>query len=429
MNNCTAKSNQLKILKEGSQTSYGSTSSLLSSSSTLVGCSITLMLRLHEIKYGFANSCPDFNEKGNGKPEFESSECESILAPKINLSGSSGNLDHCHIERDTGIDKKATRKLIIATVLCLFFMIIEIVGGVLANSLSIATDAAHLLTDLVSFMISLFAIWIASRPSTRNMSFGWHRAEVIGATISVLLIWVVTGVLMYAAILRIVNSDFEVDATIMLISSAIGVGVNIVMACSLHQHGHSHGSNCSGIAKDKEANDDEWEHAHDSYGKEKENLNVKAAYIHVIGDFVQSLGVFIAALIICFKPNLNIVDPICTLIFSTLVLATTISILKNTMNILMQGIPNDVDIFKVKDIIMKVPGIVAVHNLRIWGLTADKIALSAHLAIDSSQVAQDILKETSTMIRRKYDIYEMTLQVENYQHDMKECTQCQDSLE
>ena len=99
------------------------------------------------------------------------------------------------------------------------------------------------------------------------------------------------------------------------------------------------------------------------------------------------------------------------------------------MNILMQGIPNDVDFLKVKDIIMKVPGIVAVHNLRIWGLTTDKIALSAHLAIDSSQVAQDILKETSTMIRRKYDVYEMTLQVENYQQDMNECTQCQDSLE
>ena len=87
-------------------------------------------------------------------------------------------LEHCHTERDSGIDKKARRKLIIASILCIVFMVVEVVGGVLSRSLAIATDAAHLLTDLASFMISLFSIWLASRPSTQRMSFGWHRAEV-----------------------------------------------------------------------------------------------------------------------------------------------------------------------------------------------------------------------------------------------------------
>ena len=86
--------------------------------------------------------------------------------------------EHCHTERESGIDKKARRKLVIASVLCLIFMVVEVVGGILANSLAIATDAAHLLTDLASFMVSLFSIWLASRPSTQRMSFGWHRAEV-----------------------------------------------------------------------------------------------------------------------------------------------------------------------------------------------------------------------------------------------------------
>ena len=107
-------------------------------------------------------------------------------------------------------------------------MVLEIIGGVLANSLAIATDAAHLLTDFASFMISLFSIWLASRPATRRMSFGWHRAEVVGATVSVLLIWVVTGILVYIAVQRIVNQEFDLDATIMLITSAVGVGVNIM---------------------------------------------------------------------------------------------------------------------------------------------------------------------------------------------------------
>ena len=126
------------------------------------------------------------------------------------------------------MDRKARNKLILASILCLVFMVMEIIGGILANSLAIATDAAHLLTDFASFMISLFSLWVASRPATTRMSFGWHRAEVIGATVSVLLIWVVTGILVYIAVERIISKDFELDATIMLITSGVGVGVNIM---------------------------------------------------------------------------------------------------------------------------------------------------------------------------------------------------------
>jgi zinc transporter 2 len=105
----------------------------------------------------------------------------------------------------------------------------------MANSLAIATDAAHLLTDFASFMISLFAIWVASRPATKRMSFGWHRAEVIGATISVLMIWVVTGILVYMAIQRVISMEFDLDPTIMLITSGIGVGVNIMYVTKVVQ--------------------------------------------------------------------------------------------------------------------------------------------------------------------------------------------------
>ena len=130
--------------------------------------------------------------------------------------------------------------------LCLIFMIAEVVGGVLSNSLAIATDAAHLLTDFASFMISLFAIWVAGRPSSQRMSFGWHRAEVLGAIVSVLMIWVVTGVLVYMAVLRVISMEFEIDAKVMLITSGLGVLVNIIMGASLHQHGHSHGGGGGG---------------------------------------------------------------------------------------------------------------------------------------------------------------------------------------
>ena len=97
---------------------------------------------------------------------------------------------------------RAVFKLLRAICLCTFFMTAEVVGGVLSNSLAIATDAAHLLTDIASFAISLFSIWMAARPKSKKMSFGWHRAEVLGATVSVLMIWLVTGILVYYAVVR-----------------------------------------------------------------------------------------------------------------------------------------------------------------------------------------------------------------------------------
>lgn len=106
---------------------------------------------------------------------------------------------------------------------CLIFL-----GGYLSSSLAIATDASHLLTDFASFMISLCAIWVASRPATQSMPFGWYRAEVLGALTSVLLIWVVTGVLLYVAVDRLRHMTFEIDANIMVITSAVGLCVNLM---------------------------------------------------------------------------------------------------------------------------------------------------------------------------------------------------------
>ncbi|CAH0390623.1 unnamed protein product [Bemisia tabaci] len=106
---------------------------------------------------------------------------------------------YCHNEERTTTNTKARKKLIIASILCIIFMIGEIIGGYLSSSLAIATDAAHLLTDFASFMISLFALWVANRPPTQSMPFGWYRAEVIGALTSVLMIWIVTGILVYMA--------------------------------------------------------------------------------------------------------------------------------------------------------------------------------------------------------------------------------------
>jgi len=288
-----------------------------------------------------------------------------------------------------------------ASVLCLLFMVSEIVGGILSNSLAIATDAAHLLADFGSFMISLFAIWVAARPKSQKFSFGLHRAEVLGALLSVLMIWLITGVLVYMAVLRILHNEHKVDAPVMLITSSIGVAFNIIMGCTLG-HGHSHGGS-----------DDKEKQGPSSSGHTHENINVKAAFIHVVGDLMQSIGVYIASLIIYFYPEYTIVDPICTFIFSVLVLATTISILKQTVGILMEATPPGINYEFVKNTCLSVEGVIQVQNLRIWSLTSNKTALMAHLFVEAGVDTQKVLKEANKKICASYTFYELTLQVED----------------
>ncbi|KAM3958611.1 proton-coupled zinc antiporter SLC30A2-like [Aphomia sociella] len=344
---------------------------------------------------------------------------------------------HCHRSRNEEIDKRARRKLIIASILCVIFMIGEIVGGYISNSLAIATDAAHLLTDFASFMISLFSLWVASRPATRRMPFGWYRAEVIGALTSVLLIWVVTGVLVYMAIQRVIDKTFEIDATVMLITSAVGVAVNLVMGLTLHQHGHSHGggghghshSSSNPVLNNKKERSSEsdvessesHQHEHEHHA---ENINVRAAFIHVLGDFLQSFGVLVAAIVIYFKPEWNLVDPICTFLFSVLVLITTFNIIKDTLLVLMEGSPRGVDFQEVANSFLSLPGVVRVHNLRMWALSLDKTALAAHLAIRTGVSPQRVLDQATRLVHEKYNFFELTLQIEEFNDGMEECSQC-----
>jgi len=279
-------------------------------------------------------------------------------------------------------------------------------------------------TDLGSFMLSLIAIHMAARPKSQKMSFGWHRAEVLGATVSILAIWLVTGILVYIAGKRLYDGDYEVQSDVMLITSGFGVLVNIFMGATLHQHGHGHGHSHGEAQYHHRDSESNLSHG----GDDKENINVKAAFIHVIGDFLQSIGVFIAALVIYFKPEYAIIDPICTFVFDGLVILTTINILWRTLLVLMEGTPPDMSYKVVTSTFLAVEGIKLVHNLRVWSITTNKSALAAHLVIEKGFDSQKVLAEATKKIRGVYDIYYMTLQVEEFQTDMEECDQCQDPV-
>lgn len=149
------------------------------------------------------------------------------------MNGSHEWWAHCHQAEDSKLNadrnESANRRLLITTVLCGFFLITELVGGYISNSLSIMTDAAHLLSDIVSFGLSLFAVYLSKKRPTKRFTFGYQRAEILGAICSILLIWVLTGVVLWFAIIRIITMDFEIESTVMMVVALFGIGVNILM--------------------------------------------------------------------------------------------------------------------------------------------------------------------------------------------------------
>ncbi|OWF34059.1 probable zinc transporter protein DDB_G0283629 [Mizuhopecten yessoensis] len=366
---------------------------------------------------------------------------------------------HCHTQVKPEHDKVARNQLIAVCVLCALFMIGEAVGGVLSDSLALFTDVLHLGSDLVSFLISLLAIYLSKKPATKTMSFGYHRAEVLGALFSVFIIWLVTGVLCYMAVERITGGHYtSVKPDEMLVTASLGVMFNVVMGLVLHSekccgsasarasfgHGHSHGGGGHSHKHSSHSDDSAYERLiqHESdhelvpnvqstevhptpKHQNKKNINVRAAFIHVIGDIIQSVGVLIAALIIKLMPDpsYKLADPVCTFLFSIIVLFTTIFVLRDTLQIMMEGVPRDVQYNDIIADLESVPGVKAAHDLIVWALTIDKNAVAIHLTIDSSASHQKVLEAANTVLKQKHEFLFTTIQVEMHVPDIS-CHRC-----
>uniref|UniRef100_A0A8C9MUJ5 Proton-coupled zinc antiporter SLC30A8 n=1 Tax=Serinus canaria TaxID=9135 RepID=A0A8C9MUJ5_SERCA len=324
---------------------------------------------------------------------------------------------HCHSYSQAYENRKreqhqARRKLCVASVICTFFMIAEITGKYIAGSLAVLSDAAHLLVDLTSFLISLFSLWLTSKPPTKQFTFGWHRAEILGALMSMIIVWMVTGVLIYLACMRLLHPDYDIDATVMLITSACAVLTNILLSLILHQtgHGHSHG------AQPREG----------TPAPALSNASLQAAFVHTMGDLFQSISVLISALIIFFKPQYKIADPICTFVFSIFVLATTITILRDILTMLMEGTSKGFAYDAVKARILTVEKVESVHDLHLWSLTMNQTVLSAHIATADSTDSQKILRDVTQALFEHYSFHSITIQIESGEDQKPDCVFCQE---
>ncbi|KAJ0056545.1 hypothetical protein NL108_010366, partial [Boleophthalmus pectinirostris] len=257
--------------------------------------------------------------------------------------------------------------------------------GYVSNSLAIMTDAVHMLTDVVGILFSLLALWLSTKPPTKRFTFGLHRLEVVSAVLSVMLIYILTAVLVFEAVQRTMSQDFDIDGDVMLITAAVGVAVNLIMGFllnqngHLHSHGHGHGhghghSHSHGPAGGHVSGAEAQQKSHGS-------LAVRAAFIHALGDLLQSVGVLIAAYIVRFKPEYKLADPICTYIFSVLVICTTFRIIRDTVVIVLEGVPRHLDTQRIREELLKLEDVQSVEELNVWALTADKTAALVHLQL------------------------------------------------
>ncbi|XP_011039394.1 PREDICTED: metal tolerance protein 1-like isoform X1 [Populus euphratica] len=354
---------------------------------------------------------------------------------------------------DTGNNSKnakersaSMRKLWISVVLCIVFMSAEVAGGIKANSLAILTDAAHLLSDVAGFAISLFSLWAAGWEATPRQSYGFFRIEILGALVSMQLIWLLAGILVYETIIRLIHDTGEVDGFLMFLVAAFGLLVNIIMALVLghdhgHDHDHKHGTGHShGITvsthnhhhvehpkhddNHHDHSNNEHHHYHEDHveplldkgeamhEKKQRNINVQGAYLHVLGDSVQSIGVMIGGAVIWYKPEWKIIDLICTLIFSVIVLGTTIKMLRNILEVLMESTPREIDASKIEKGLSEMENVVAIHELHIWAITVGKILLACHVKIRPEANADMVLDNVINYLRREYNISHVTIQIE-----------------
>ncbi|MBP3925497.1 cation transporter [bacterium] len=279
--------------------------------------------------------------------------------------------DHCH-------NNKNLKRLSIVFSVTALYMIAEFIGGYFTNSLALMADAGHMLGDTASLALSFGAIWLASRKAPLQKSFGYYRAEIIAAFLNGLALIIIAGMIFCEAFHRFQTVQ-TVDAPIMLLVALGGLIVNIIGVCVLH----------SGT---------------------KENLNVKGAFLHIIADLLGSIGAISAGILMAVF-GWYIADPIISFVIAFLVLISSFGIIKSAFNILMESVPENIDIEEVKISLMNIEGVKSVHDLHIWCINSNTISLSVHI-VKNKDFDGDLLSKIVCSLKENFEISHSTIQIE-----------------
>jgi cobalt-zinc-cadmium efflux system protein len=264
-------------------------------------------------------------------------------------------------------------------VLVVLYMIAEVIGGILSNSLALLADAGHMLSDAGALGLALFAIWIAERPATPRWSYGFYRTEILaalanGATLVAIAIYI------FAEAWQRLLSPPEVQGALMMTIATGGLVVNLVSLWLLRS-GHA------------------------------ESLNVRGAWLHVLADAFGSAGAMLAGLLIWLF-GWAWADPAVSILIGLLVIVSAWNLLRETVAVLMESAPSNIDVDAVRNMIVSLPGVASVHDLHVWSITSGMVALSAHVSTGEQQAGNALLALLRDRLRDDFGIDHVTIQLE-----------------
>jgi len=272
-------------------------------------------------------------------------------------------------------------RLAIALIIVLIVMLVELGGGLISGSLALIGDAGHMFVDALALGLSLSAMYFARRPATSTRTYGYHRAEIMAATINGAILVLMTLYIFYESYHRLLNPT-TVNTSLMILIAIVGLAANIVGVLLLR-------------------------------GSRHDSLNIRAAFWHVLGDTVSSLGVIIAGIIIWIT-GWHVVDPIIAMMIGCIILWGAVRLVIESVDILLEAVPSHIILGDVIAVIKMVPGVEDVHDIHVWSLTSGIYALSAHIVIEDQTVSQSggLVKILNDDLSRRFDIRHSTLQIE-----------------
>ncbi|KAF5074353.1 Cadmium, cobalt and zinc/H(+)-K(+) antiporter [anaerobic digester metagenome] len=295
-------------------------------------------------------------------------------------------MEHEHRHRGGSV-----RMLTYALVITAAFALVEVIGGVLSGSLALLSDAGHMFTDVLALGLSLGASLVASRQATERHTFGFLRAEILVALVNGIALVGISLLVVHEALGRL-SDPTPVDADLMLIVAVVGMAANLLGMTLLHR-----GS--------------------------KENLNVRGAFLHMMGDLLSSFGVIAAALLIRFL-GWQEADALIGLAIAAVIMVGAYRLISQSVSILLEAVPKHIQLKEVEEAMTSVEGVMMVHDLHVWTLSSGIYALSGHVVVGDQQVSacSPVLRELERMLEERFHIGHVTIQIETGTCPANGCT-------
>ena len=272
------------------------------------------------------------------------------------------------------------RDLTITLALTAGYCLVELAGGWVTNSLALLADAGHMFADIGALSSSLFALRLAQRPPTARKTFGYHRVEILAAFVNGLVLWLIVGLIVHEAWERLVNPP-AVRSVGMIGIAVVGLGVNLAGLWMLRR-------------------------------SEAVNLNMRAAFVHVLGDALGSIGAILAGVAILVG-GWTLADPLVSVGIGILILLSSWSVIRESVDILMQGTPREMRLADIEGCLLDIPGVCEVHDLHVWTLTSGRYLLSVHLVVGTNDAARRVIDAAQAQLRERFGIGHTTVQVDS----------------